>query len=447
MSGPLLTVAGTGGSLLWILDATCFLAVRLPRVVTSEFVSAPPAQTTVQSFLILGTDAVLAARPATPVQLAHACAALGFDVVIPATWGDEIIAQTLAQRVRDKGTPVVQCSCPLVARRFAEHTGVLDGMVMRFVPPPVATARYLRAVYGQRVPRITYAGDCPVASASIDEHLSCASLFERLAERGIAPDVQPTEFDSVIPPDRRRHFSEPGGVPTREALRRAGTRYEVVELPAGDVSAELAQHLLSGERVIVDIATAVGCRCSGAGGDPQHSDPRARVRAHEPPRAPSPVVDASIGVLVDVEMPPLPAPAMETAPIDQEAESEAAESEGEPVLVGADPSLRRRSPAGSTRAVMGTMPLSRADSGRQLPRLYVARRRSSPRGLRQSTIRREAPSATPVAESAPRSVPVREAARDWTRLVAADSPRAWMVIALVGLAAGVLIALLLAAIG
>ena len=44
---------------------------------------------TVPSVLILGTDAVLAAGPATPVQLVHACRAAGYDAVIPASWGDE----------------------------------------------------------------------------------------------------------------------------------------------------------------------------------------------------------------------------------------------------------------------------------------------------------------------------------------------------------------------
>ena len=45
--------------------------------------------------VILGTDAVLAALPATAVQLAHACIEAGFINVIPASWGDELIAAAL----------------------------------------------------------------------------------------------------------------------------------------------------------------------------------------------------------------------------------------------------------------------------------------------------------------------------------------------------------------
>ena len=44
------------------------------------------------SIVVLGADTVLAALPATPVQLAHACRALGYDMAFPASWGDEIVA-------------------------------------------------------------------------------------------------------------------------------------------------------------------------------------------------------------------------------------------------------------------------------------------------------------------------------------------------------------------
>src|SRR5438067_4356844 len=96
MSGPLLTGLRNGAS----------LAVGP--------VTAP-------SLLILGTDAVLAAVPATPVQLAHACLASGFDAVIPVTWGDELVAARVLDRIRGIDTPVVQCCCPYVTRRLAAN--------------------------------------------------------------------------------------------------------------------------------------------------------------------------------------------------------------------------------------------------------------------------------------------------------------------------------------
>jgi len=376
------------------------------------------------------------------VQLAHACAAIGFDVVVPATWGDEIIAFSAAQRAGESAQPVVQCSCPLVARRFAEYDGVLNGMVMRFVSPPVATARYLRALYRGRALRITYAGDCPLPSLdAIDERLSCAALSEHLARRGIDLAVQPTEFDSIIPPDRRRHFSKPGGVPSQQALRRIAGDLELIELASGDVPAEVAQHLLSGKRALLDFAAAVGCRCSGASVDEwDNAQARAQVRAHEPPRAASPVVDHEASLSVsDDDQPAASGPAGYQNGTEGSPEVDAP---AEPALVGTAGPPRRRSPAGSTRAVMGTMPLSRSE-GRQLPRLYVARRRSSPRGVRQSTLRSMPAEAFPVEPAAEARVNGARATDPSTN----DTPARWTLIIVLGIVAGVLLTLALAALG
>src|SRR5438552_14076510 len=71
------------------------------------------------TFVILGTDAILAGQPATPVQLAQACQRAGFSAVVPSSWGDELIATTVLRRAGDAGDgPLVQCSCPLAAHRL-----------------------------------------------------------------------------------------------------------------------------------------------------------------------------------------------------------------------------------------------------------------------------------------------------------------------------------------
>ena len=48
---------------------------------------------------ILGTDAVLAFRPVEPLQLTRACHAVGFDFVAPVSWGEELIAFHLGDRI------------------------------------------------------------------------------------------------------------------------------------------------------------------------------------------------------------------------------------------------------------------------------------------------------------------------------------------------------------
>lgn len=402
MSGPLLTVAGTGGSVAGAGERDDVLCVAYTGPAPACESRPPGATTTVPSLLILGTDAVLAARPATPVQLAHACSAAGFDVVVPATWGDEIIARGVAERAREASAPLLQCSCPLVARRFVNHVDALGDTLLHFVPPPVATARYLRKLYGTASLHITYAGDCPMRiTDAIDTHISCRSLLETLSARGVTAISQPTAFDSVLTPDRRRHFSQPGGVPGRDALQRMAAGWDIVELFGEELEIDLAQRLLSDDREIVDVAPAMGCRCSGVVEGVAASEARRTVREHEPPLSPVPVLDHDLAIHVIETL----VPAAATAPPDHhigEASPQAPDDEpgSEPALVTVDPPVRRRSPPGSTRAVLGTMPLSRAERGRPLPRAYVARRRSSPRGgLRQSGVRREEPVTSPAALS------------------------------------------------
>ena len=88
----------------------------------------PTQQTAPQTvpIVILGTDALLAASPATPVQLAHACLRAGFANVVPASWGDEILAAAVLRRLPNFGAgPVIQCTCPIVAHRLLTVGGDL----------------------------------------------------------------------------------------------------------------------------------------------------------------------------------------------------------------------------------------------------------------------------------------------------------------------------------
>lgn len=361
------------------------------------------------SLLILGTDAVLAASPATPVQLAHACLAAGYRSVVPASWGDEILAKRVITALENTNTPLVLGCCPLVARRLGKHAGDIGSMTLCAVAPPVAAAAYLRALYAPASVRITYAGACPAGGhASIDAWLTPEELLSDLTSKAIQVGDQPTEFDSILPPDRRRHYSDPGGAPAPEALRRATGGSELVELDAGDFVIDLAQQLLAGGRRLVDVAPVLGCACSGADPAVAPHTARARVRAGEPPRAPSPVVDHDIELALDViagpqpgepvaarsgdsrhALPPTPSSTEETPTHTAGGADEAPELVALVVAAPASAdSARRRSPTGTNRSVLGAMPQSRS-SGRQLPRAYVARRRSSPKGIRQSGVRRQ----------------------------------------------------------
>jgi hypothetical protein len=384
MSGPLLTVLGSG-------------------------VSLAVATVTVSSLLILGNDVVLAAAPATAVQLAHACLAAGYQAVIPASWGDELLAARVLDRLRETTRPVVQCSCPFVARRLAAKETPIAPMLLSMVSPPIATAEYVRALYAPTRPRITFAGGCAaVVHDAIDVWWTADELLNHLVDQGIAVATQATEFDAILPPDRRRFYSEPGGVPSERALRQLPNPVEFHELGVDDVVVELAQRFLANRRELLDVAPALGCRCSGTSAERSPEGARARLRELEPPRSFTPVVDHSVAIDLDgpppvpmaaaedpslsdsAATPPLPLPPHSTP--EQTPRSTPSELVTDSDLVAVE-ALPRRSPTGLTRPVLGTMPHARTDAGRQLPRAYVARRRSSPRSVPRQTASRPVESA------------------------------------------------------
>jgi hypothetical protein len=390
------------------------MTLAVPETVSTTSARAP-------SVVVLGADALLAALPASPVQLAHACLLAGFQSVVPASWGDELIAAATLRALEHHGhTPAVQCSCPFVAHRLLASGTDLRPFLVSLLSPPIALARYLRAAQAPSKLRITYVGRCPgAADEAIDARITPEELLANLADRQIALEEQPRVFDSVIPPDRRRFCSQPGGLPAPEALWADGGARSLVEVDGSDLPVELTQLLLSGKPLLIDVASRLGCVCSGASPDGDPRDAHARVIALEPPRAQSPVVDERVPVELDVRLPASP-----RSPIDLMAPPYGSTS-GAPIpapladVVGrasrrddptdtprvivprvtpfgvantvspAQQTSRRVSPArGTPRPVVGGMPTARDGEGRQLPRAYVARRRAPIRPPRTDLLNR-----------------------------------------------------------
>lgn len=340
--------------------------------------------------VVLGTDALLAAAPYTAVQLAHACLQAGYASVVPASWGDELVAAAVLRRLPSFGPgPAIQCSCPIVAHRLLTTGGDLRPVMLPLVSPPVALARYLRAVSHPVRVRITYVGGCPGATdESIDIRMSPETLIGMLAERQIVLDDQPRVFESIIPPDRRRYFSQPGGVPSAERLWTDLGSRALVDVESDDFVSEIAQHLLAGEHVLMDVAPRLGCVCSGAVSGTPSREARAAVVALEPPRSTTPVVEEQTPLDLDLPIPavprtpvdvvlgtrtpssPLALPTPSTPPRGQRATPTVTE-----------PRTPRPSSPPPPRPISGSVPTARHGDGKALPRAYVARRRqSAPKG-------------------------------------------------------------------
>jgi hypothetical protein len=112
----------------------------------------------------------------------------------------------------------------------------------------------------------------------------------------ISPDDEPDFFEDVIPPDRRRFLSLPGGCPAPEHLWQRCNERVPLDLEGRDVALDVAQALLSSQPVLVDIALAVGCSCAGVTGVTSGRLARIAVASLEPPRASASVIDPAEGI-------------------------------------------------------------------------------------------------------------------------------------------------------
>lgn len=249
---------------------------------------------------------LLAALPGRAVQLAHAILAAGYDLVVPVSWGEELLAEhALRELEHAPSHAMVFCSCPLVRDRLLASGNEIVPHLLSTVAPPVATARYLRALQPDVAMRITYLGACPgAAEHSIDAQMHPQDVLRHLEQRSIAIVRQPMVFESTVPPDRRRHWSVPGGAPSADAMRARGLLARFVTI-GPDVALDVAEAILAADRVLLDVAPTQGCACAGAVEVHQVEGSREAVIALEPPRSHLPVIDVEPRVAVAQPMPHL----------------------------------------------------------------------------------------------------------------------------------------------
>ena len=251
---------------------------------------------------VIGTDTVIEALPARPIQLANACGELGFDLAVPLSWGDELVAEAAIVALQSRGNrPAVLCTCPLARRRLlASGTDLRESMVS-LLSPPIALARHLRATLGARLTSLTFVGRCPDAvTPDYDSSLQPDDFLRLARARGIDLQKLPDTFFDRLPADRRRFVSLPGGTPTPEVLWQRCNERILVELEGTDFALGLGEHLLSAKPVLVDVSASVGCSCSGATPSTKGYPARVVATSLEPPRSSTPVIGDA---LVSLEYP------------------------------------------------------------------------------------------------------------------------------------------------
>jgi hypothetical protein len=245
---------------------------------------AGPETARARAAVILGNDAVLAARPFSTAQLTRACGAAGFDIVVPPSWGDELVARACLEQLGGRTEQrVFVCSCDRV--RGALPAGLPDESArVDIAAPPVAAARYLRLINGESL-LVTYVGDCPSGTdPSIDARFSPMGFLASLHRQGIDLSAQPNEVAQTELDRWRRFESTPGGLPALRYLARPGIDRVVRESDSFEAGLAVP---LPRSGVVIDLAEAVGCSCAAD---------KATLAEIEPPRANAPIVVAPRGL-------------------------------------------------------------------------------------------------------------------------------------------------------
>ena len=255
------------------------------------------------AILVIGTDTVIEALPARPIQLANACGALGFDLVVPLSWGDELVAEAALRALKTRSAgPALLCVCPRVRERLSRSGTGLAGAMVSLQSPAVAVARHLRATITDRIGSVSFVGRCPGANApEYDATYTPDEFFGILRARGIQMHRLPDVFQDRLPADRSRHVSLPGGCPTPEALWSRCNEMALMQVDGADFAVEIAQHLMTAKSVLVDPGPSIGCYCCGVTHGTTSSSARIAVASLEPPRSKNPVV--SPDVIADLPLP------------------------------------------------------------------------------------------------------------------------------------------------
>jgi hypothetical protein len=234
--------------------------------------------------VVLGNDALLAARPASPLQLERAVRRAGYDFVVPASWGEEAVAARVGAVARERQEPIVPAHCPFVAECLRRVPGMKE-RCLEGVSPPVAAARLVRLLLKGRDVSLTYVGDCPGAALGGYDRLFAPDVFVAwLRDTGLAPERQLPYLENVLPSNRARFCSLPGGIPDPTWLQ-----YQGLELrEAAPVTVLVA--LQSGRPDIVDLQPACGCACARQ---------RDLLSSLEPPPSSEPIVSPGLDLQLE----------------------------------------------------------------------------------------------------------------------------------------------------
>jgi len=168
-----------------------------------------------------------------PGQMVAAIKKLGFDEVMEAAFGSELVCREYGRMVREnKGKPILTSTCPAVTSLVEKHYPQLIDSLAPIVSPMVAMGRVIKWRYNPKA-KVVFIGPCVAKKAEtedenvagvVDAVLTFPELNEMLVAKGVDPLSEKEEQFSGPRPYLGRLFSVPGAL-----LKIAGISGDILE--------------------------------------------------------------------------------------------------------------------------------------------------------------------------------------------------------------------------
>src|SRR5574340_744068 len=140
---------------------------------------------------LLASEFIAALHPATPAQIEHELASLGFWTVETTLLGEEIVAEAYEQlHLREDSLLSIRSTCPVAVDFVRKYYPALVAALAPVVPPYIAQARLIRQVYAPDA-AIVYVSPCyarkdefrdPQFEGAVDAVIDFLELKQLIAE-------------------------------------------------------------------------------------------------------------------------------------------------------------------------------------------------------------------------------------------------------------------------
>lgn len=216
---------------------------------------------------LVASEYIAALHPLSPDEIERNLVAVGFSAIESTVLGEELIAAAYEQTLAQAGParPQLRSTCPVAVDWVRRFYPDLTGMLTQIVPPYIAQARLIRALYQDEI-AIVYVSPCwarkdevllPEFEGDIDAGIGFDELKTLLAENPVKLPKKPKRRAARI----AKQLSVTDGFPRRMLTERDLTDGDVVIARGLRELDELLRAMSRGETTpaVVDMLNCEGC--------------------------------------------------------------------------------------------------------------------------------------------------------------------------------------------